>query len=274
MARSRLPLLMVALILAGTIPTAASPGDGRRAPGDPIRREIPETPVRQARIVREYPHDPDAFTQGLLFHGGFLYEGTGLRGRSTLREVVPETGAVRRIHRLPDDQFGEGLARCGDRLLQLTLRSRVLHVYDRRTFRLRGTVPYPREGWGLACDGRRLVASDGTDRLHFLAPRTFRTLRSVAVTDAGRPVHRLNELEFVEGRILANIWGSDRIARIDPDSGRVEEWIDLAALRERLRGTAAETANGIAWDAGRRRLLLTGKHWPLLFEVNIDATAR
>lgn len=278
MARSRPGLLFMALLLclmpavivpvlsgaAAVDPVSGTPGGGATA----------GAPVRKARIAREYPHDRNAYTQGLLFDHGVLYESTGLHGRSTLREVALETGAVRQIRRLPDEQFGEGIARCGERLIQLTWRSGVIHVYDRKTFRLRGTFPYPREGWGLACDGKRLIASDGTDRLYFLDPRTFRTLRSVAVTDGGRPIERLNELECVEGGVLANIWGSDRIARIDPDSGRVEEWIDLAALRERLRGTTAGAANGIAWDAARRRLLLTGKNWPLLFDVTIDKMDR
>jgi len=261
---------MAVLILAAMIPGAGFSGEGGRSPAVSAAGRARGAPVREARIVREYPHDPGAFTQGLLFHDGLLYESTGLHAQSTLREVEPSTGAVRRFLRLPDEQFGEGLARCGERLIQLTWRSRVLHVYDRKTFRLLATHPYPREGWGLACDGRRLVASDGTDRLYFLDPRTFRTIRSVAVADGGRPVDRLNELEFVQGRILANLWGSDRIARIDPHSGRVEGWIDLKALRDRLRATGAETANGIAWDAGSRRLLVTGKNWPLLFEVSID----
>ncbi|NPU84278.1 MAG: glutaminyl-peptide cyclotransferase [Syntrophaceae bacterium] len=269
MARLRpgfLPAVLAAfLILAAVVPAVLD-----------AAKDGPETevPVRMARIVREYPHDPEAFTQGLLFHQGFLYESTGLYGRSAVREVAPESGAVLRIHRLPGDRFGEGLARYGERLIQLTWRSRVLLVYDRKTFRFLAEFPYPREGWGLASDGKRLMASDGTDRLYVLDPRTFRTLRSVAVTDAGRPVDRLNELEFVDGRILANVWESDRIARIDPDSGRVEGWIDLAPLRERLRGTAAGTANGIAWDAAGRRLLVTGKNWPLLFEVKADQPQR
>jgi len=260
----------MAASIAAAILCAVPAGVSGRAPsGGPAG-----APVREARIVREYPHDPNAYTQGLLFHAGLLYESTGLHGRSTLREVVPETGALRRVLELPRDQFGEGLALCGDRLVQLTWRNRVLHVYERGSFRLRQTVPYPREGWGLACDGKRLVASDGTSRLHFLDPRTFRTLRSVAVTDAGRPVHSLNELEFVEGAILANVWGQDRIARVDARSGRVLSWIDLAPLRRRLLGTEAETANGIAWDAAGRRLLVTGKLWPLLFEVSIDRPDR
>ncbi len=260
-------ILTAFLIVAAIRPAAAGP-----MPGMPAKDGAPGAPVWDVRIVREYPHDPEAFTQGLLFHGGFLYESTGLRGRSSLRKTALESGAVLSIRRLPEDQFGEGLTRLGERLIQLTWRSGVIHVYDRKTLRLLATVAYPREGWGLACDGKRLVASDGTDRLYFLDPRTFRTLRSIAVTDAGRPVGRLNELEFVDGRILANIWETDRIARIDPDSGRVEGWIDLAVLRERLRGTTAGAANGIAWDAARRRLLVTGKNWPLLFEVTMDET--
>ncbi|PKN33348.1 MAG: glutamine cyclotransferase [Deltaproteobacteria bacterium HGW-Deltaproteobacteria-19] len=263
----------MAFLIMAVVPEVFGAAAGTLS-GTPGGGEAPGAPVREARIVREYPHDRNAYTQGLLFRAGFIYESTGLHGRSTLREVTPESGTVRRVHRMPDDQFGEGLALCGERLIQLTWRSGVIHVYDRKSFRLRGSFPYPREGWGLACDGKRLIASDGTDRLHVLDPRTFRTLRSVAVTDAGRPVSRLNELEFVEGRILANVWGSDRIARIHPDSGRVEGWIDLAALRQRLRGTTAETANGIAWDAARRRLLVTGKLWPLLFDVNIDGLDR
>jgi glutamine cyclotransferase len=273
MARSRIFLLM-AIPVAAAVFASASPGEERRAREVRAGGAAAGAPIREARIVREYPHDPEAFTQGLLYHDGLLYESTGLRGRSTLREVDPGTGVPRRVHRLPDDRFGEGLALLGERLVQLTWRSGVLYVYDRKTFRLLRTFPYSREGWGLASDGRRLVASDGSDRLFFLDPRTFRMLRSVAVTDGGRPVVRLNELEFAGGRILANVWESDRIARIDPASGRVVDWIDLAPLRVRLRGTAAETANGIAWDARDRRLLVTGKLWPILFEVTVDGPER
>ncbi|MBN1865737.1 glutaminyl-peptide cyclotransferase [Candidatus Sumerlaeota bacterium] len=234
------------------------------------RRRV-STPVYACRVVKSYPHDTKAYTQGLLFRDGRLFEGTGLRGASSVREVDLETGKVLRIHRLEDRYFGEGLALWQDRLVQLTWQSGVGFVYDRDTFVPKGDFSYSGEGWGLTHDGKRLIMSDGTSTLRFLDPETFAVVGSIRVQDGRRPVPRLNELEYLRGEIWANVWQTDRIARIDPETGRVLGWIDLAGLLDRRNPAAAgaEVLNGIAYDADRGRIFVTGKRWPLLFEIEI-----
>ena len=231
--------------------------------------EPSDVPVYGYRVIRAYPHDPAAFTQGLAWADGFLYEGTGLEGRSSLRKVDLKTGRVLKIRRLAKGHFGEGIALCGDRLVQLTWQSRVGFVYD-RDFRQTGRFTYSGEGWGIACDGLRLVMSDGTATLRRLDARTFKPVGQVTVTDRGRPVARLNELEFVRDELFANVWGTDSIARIDPESGRVLGWIDLRGLSGTL-GVSAEVdvLNGIAYDGRGGRLFVTGKFWPKLFEIRL-----
>ncbi|BCR06041.1 glutaminyl-peptide cyclotransferase [Desulfuromonas versatilis] len=227
-------------------------------------------PVYGYRIVNSYPHDPGAFTQGLVYLEGVLYEGTGLQGSSSLRRVDLESGRVEQLQRLAGTLFGEGIAAWGDKLIQLTYRNRLLLVYDRASFRLLATHPYPREGWGITHDGQRLIVSDGTSVLRFLDPQTFAESGRVAIHDRGRPVERLNELEFVEGEIFANVWQTDRIARIDPQTGEVTGWIDLAGLLPpALRRGNTDVLNGIAYDAKGRRLFVTGKLWPALFEIEL-----
>ncbi|MCB9544163.1 MAG: glutaminyl-peptide cyclotransferase [Myxococcales bacterium] len=219
-------------------------------------------------ILARYPHDPAAFTQGLVYDGGLLYESTGLRGESTVRIVRLETGAVLRRHDLAARYFGEGLARVDDRLVQLTWQSGEGFVYDRATLAPIGGFAYAGEGWGLAFDGARLVMSDGTARLRFLDPDSYAEIGDVTVRDAGRPVERLNELEVIDGEVFANVWFTDRIARIDPRDGRVAGWIDLSAIRPpEVRGD--DVLNGIAWDAAGRRLLVTGKRWPVIYAVRL-----
>jgi glutamine cyclotransferase len=228
-------------------------------------------PIQKVRIVKSYPHDPRAFTQGLLYDGGFLYESTGLEGRSSLRKVDLETGKVLKIIRLAPMYFGEGLALVGDKLIQLTWLHGKGFVYDRETFRLLGDFSFEPEGWGLAHDGRRLILSDGTAKLRFLDPETFRETGRLAVTDGGIPVERLNELEVVRGEIFANIWMDNVIARIDPKSGRVKAWLDLDAIcREHLSANTDAILNGIAYDAKGGRLFVTGKLWPKLYEIRIN----
>ncbi len=225
-------------------------------------------PVWGYRVVNEYPHDPGAFTQGLAYAAGALYEGTGLEGKSTLRRVELATGRVRRARALAPRHFGEGVAVVGDRVYQLTWRTRTCFVYDRRTFARRGAFRYPGEGWGLAAGGGRLVMSDGTARLSFRDPGTFAEVGAVEVRDGGGPVPYLNELEWVGGEVWANVWPTDRIARIDPADGRVTGWIDLAGLLPRGdRGPRADVLNGIAHDPATGRVFVTGKRWPTLFEV-------
>ena len=221
------------------------------------------------QVVNTYLHDPGAFTQGLVFVDGELYEGTGLNGQSSLRQVVLETGEVTRIHRVPDQFFGEGIAVFGDRIIQLTWRSHVGFVYDRQNFELLQQFTYPTEGWGLTHDGERLIMSDGTALLYFLDPETFAPLGSVEVRDQG-PVAALNELEYIDGQVYANIWGTDRIARIAPQTGKVMGWIDLQELLlPEDRRQRVDVLNGIAYDSAQKRLFVTGKWWPKLFEIEL-----
>lgn len=220
------------------------------------------------RIVNQYPHDPGAFTQGLVVDAGTLIEGTGLRGRSTLRRVDIATGAVLQSLSLPAPFFGEGVTVFDERIVQLTWQSGIGLVFDRESFAPRGRFRYATEGWGLTHDGRRLIMSDGTATLHFLDPRTFALLERLTVRGENGPVERLNELEYVEGEIYANVWQSDFIARISPRTGEVLGWIDLRGLLA-LR-PAPGVLNGIAYDPAHGRLFVTGKNWPLLFEIALE----
>jgi glutamine cyclotransferase len=239
---------------------------GESASTDPAA----DPPVYGYRVVRTYPHDPTAFTQGLLYADGFLYESTGRHGASTLRKVRLETGEVVQEHRLPDKYFGEGLVLWKDRLIQLTYEERVGFVYDRASFKLLREVRYPTEGWGITHDGRRLIMSDGSATLFFRDPETFRELGRVVVRDRTGPVVHLNELEYVKGEVYANIWMDDRIARIAPDTGRVVGWIDLTGLLPQAdRTEETDVLNGIAYDPQGDRLFVTGKYWPKLFEIKL-----
>ena len=218
-------------------------------------------------IVNSYPHDPGAFTQGLVYENGYLYEGTGLRGQSTLRRVDLNSGEVVRSLALDPELFGEGITLLGDRIIQLTLSAGLGFVYDRRSFSKLEEFSFTPEGWGLTHDGRQLIMSDGSAELRFLDPDSFQETRRLLVTDDGFPVSMLNELEYVEGEIYANIWQTDRIARISPDTGKVMGWIDLTGLR--AENPRAGVLNGIAYDSEGRRLFVTGKNWPELFEISL-----
>jgi glutamine cyclotransferase len=227
-------------------------------------------PVYGYEIVNTYPHDPAAFSQGLVFRDGFLYEGTGRYGQSSLRQVDLESGRVLKFTSLSPRLFGEGITFSGDDLVQLTWRSGIGFVYDGQSFGRRGVFRYTGEGWGITTVGDRLVMSDGSANLRFLDPKTYRVVKTVAVRSQGKPVNQLNELENVEGEIYANVWGSDRIARISPETGQVLGWIDLAGLlplHERVSRDAV--LNGIAYDAEGKRLFVTGKLWPKLFEIRL-----
>jgi len=227
-------------------------------------------PVYSYSIVNTYPHDPDAFTQGLVFEDGVLYEGTGLEEHSTLRRVELKTGAILQIRELPDQLFGEGITIYRDRIIQLTWRSHIGFVYDKDTFELLQEFSYSTDGWGLTHDGTRLIMSDGTSTLHFLDPQTFAEIGHVEVFDKDGPVTRLNELEYIQGEIYANVWQTDRIARIAPDTGRVIGWIELEGLlSEEDRTEPVDFLNGIAYDAQTDRLFVTGKLWPKLFEIEL-----
>ena len=227
-------------------------------------------PVYTYRVVNVYPHDPDAFTQGLVFENGVLYEGTGLWGYSSLRKVALETGTVLQLCALSSQYFGEGIVIWADQIVQLTWRSYVGFVYDKGSFAPLREFSYPTEGWGITHDGSRLIMSDGTSTLRFWDPETFAEVGQVEVRDNGVPVTRLNELEYIEGEVYANVWQTDRIARIDPQTGQVVGWIDLTGLLGvGSSRKAADVLNGIAYDAENDRLFVTGKLWPQLFEIEL-----
>lgn len=226
-------------------------------------------PVAGYEIVRVYPHDPQAFTQGLVFADGFLYEGTGLNGQSGIRKVKLENGEVLQVQRLEARYFGEGIAVVGDTIVQLTWQAGAGFVYDRTSFERMRTFTYRGEGWGLAYDGTRLIMSDGTASLRFLDPKTLQETGRMEVKDGGRPVDDLNELEVVKGEIFANVWNHHRIARIDPKTGEVRGWIDLRGLLDPKDAAGVDVLNGIAYDAAGDRLFVTGKLWPKLFEIRI-----
>lgn len=227
-------------------------------------------PVYGFVVKKAYPHDPQAFTQGLFYHDGFLYESTGLKGSSSVRKVDLVTGKVLHKKDLAPEFFGEGITAIGNDLVSLTWTSQVGFVFDLNSFKLRARFTYAGEGWGLASDGQRLYMSDGSSTIRLLHRKTMAETGRIQVTAGGKPIDRLNELEWVDGELFANIWGTDVIARIDPASGRVQGWIDLSGLLDPARrGTSSPDAvlNGIAYDSQRRRLFVTGKLWPQLFEI-------
>ena len=226
-------------------------------------------PVYGYRVVRSFPHDPNAFTEGLFYLHGFLYESTGLEQQSTIRKVDLDSGQVVQTRDLAPQYFGEGIVAWGDRLIELTWRSHVGFIYDLASFRPEGQFAYAGEGWALTRDAHRLIMSDGTSALRFLDPVTLQETGRLDVTDDGRPVENLNELEWVKGQIYANVWQTDRIARIDPHTGHVVGWIDLSGLlpaSEHVPGRT-DVLNGIAYDADHDRLFVTGKLWPHLYQI-------
>lgn len=234
-----------------------------------------QTPTYGYEVVEAYPHDENAFTQGLVYHDGFLYEGTGLEGRSSLRKVRLETGEVLQRIDLPYEYFGEGIAIVRDQILELTWKSQVGFVYDLRTFRQLRQFSYPGEGWGLTSNGADVYMSDGTADIRILDAATLREKRRIHVHDGPKPINQLNELEFVEGQILANIWQTNRIARISPQTGEVVGWIDLSGLLSPMyQLQPGAVLNGIAYDSARKRLFVTGKLWPRLFQIRLIAKQR
>ncbi len=222
------------------------------------------------KIVNTFAHDPNAFTQGLVFEDGVLYEGTGLPGRSELRKVELDTGTVLQKLKLADKYFGEGITIFGDRIIQLTYQSRVGFVYNKETFELLSEFKYPTEGWGITHDGKSLIMSDGTPMLYFLDPETLTQIGKKMVFDQDTAVWGLNELEYVKGEIYANVWPGERIVIIDPQSGEVTGWIDMKGLLDPdEQDGPIDVLNGIAYDPAKQRLFVTGKFWPKLFEVKL-----
>ncbi len=224
------------------------------------------------RVVNSFPHDPEAFTQGLVFENGTLFEGTGLYRQSTLRKVELETGVVLQSLSLASQYFGEGITLYKDQVIQLTWRSNKGFVYDKDSFELLQTFRYPTKGWGITHDGVHLIVSDGTSTLYFWDPVTFEEIGRIEVHDQDSRVSRLNELEYVGGEVLANVWQTDRIAKINPHTGRVTGWINLEGLLDSEEGVeSAGVLNGIAYDAQNDRLFVTGKRWPKLLEIELVA---
>lgn len=222
------------------------------------------------RVIRVYPHDPNAFLQGFCFSHGHLYESDGLYGKSTLREDDLATGHPLKLIHIPDQYFAEGLAPWGNELIQLTWKAHTGFVYDRKTFRLLRTFHYDYEGWGLTQDGHSLIESDGTNKLRYLNPNTFKVERILRVTYHGHPVTQLNELEYIHGKIYSNVWMTNRIAIISPQTGHVLHWIDLAGILPlpEVRDSNA-VLNGIAWNPATHQLLVTGKLWPRIFQIEV-----
>jgi len=226
-----------------------------------------EVPVFDIEIVASFPHDPAAFTQGLTIDQGQLFEGTGRHGESSLRRVDLETGEVLQRKNLGVRYFGEGITVLGNRIYQLTWQSHIGFVYDRDSFEQLQTFFLPGEGWGLTDNGEHLIVSDGTPILRFLDPGKLNEVKRITVTEAGKPLDRLNELEYIDGEIWANVWYSDQIVRIDPETGAVTSRVDLSLLNQQK--LVDDVLNGIAWDPESGRLFVTGKLWPVLYEIRV-----
>jgi glutamine cyclotransferase len=222
------------------------------------------------QVVARYPHDSNAFTQGLIFHDGALYESTGRYGESSVRRVDLATGRVDRLQPVASDYFGEGLTLFEDRLYQLTWKSGTGFVYRLEDFRPVGTFSYAGEGWGLTQDGERLILSDGTATLRFLDPATFRVLDTVTVMDGDQAVIDLNELEYIDGEVWANVWYDERVVRIDPNDGHVLGWIDMSSIYPAAQRSSDAVVNGIAYDPESDRIFVTGKLWPAIFEIKLS----
>ncbi len=252
----------------GSAPPELPPGEEQVSTGR-IRTETVQR--LSIKVLAVYPHDPAAFTQGLVWDGGLLYESTGLYGKSSLRRVEPASGAVLERRPLESNLFGEGLALVGDRLLQLTWKAGIVLVYDLASFAKIDEYGFNGQGWGLAFDGRRLVMSDGTHRLTVRDLDDFRWRATLNVTQAGKPVNYLNELEFAEGDLYANVWGEERILRIDPDSGQVNAVIDASSLLRPGEKTMVDVLNGIAYDPASKTFWLTGKFWTKIFQVVFES---
>ena len=257
---SRLVTTTVVLALAALDPSLAAQR----------RISSSSTPVSRYKVVKTYPHDRQAFTQGLVYLDGVFYEGTGLHGQSGIRKVKLETGEVLQQRALDPKYFGEGIVVWGKSIVQLTWQSEIGFVYDLATFAPQKTFAYKGEGWGLTHDGKHIVMSDGSSSLRFMDPQTLKETGRLTVRDGGVPVKDLNELEYVRGEILANVWQQHRIARISPKTGEVTGWIDLTGLLSPGESAGVDVLNGIAYDAAGDRLFVTGKLWPKLFEIKIE----
>jgi len=265
---ARFVLLMVVFSLILPVSFSCSPPDTSILPVVTDPDSI--TLVYSYEIVNTFPHDPQAFTQGLIIYNSDLYEGTGLWGDSSIRKVDLETGEVLDIQSIPDNYFGEGITIFNNKMYQLTYRSRIGFIYDIDSFQKTGEFNYPTEGRGVTHNNEHLIMSDGSEVIRFLDPDTLNEVRHVSVYDENGPVNRINELEYIQGYIYANVWQTDRIAIIDEDTGKLVGWIDLAGiLGSEYREQRVDVLNGIAFDSKNNRLFVTGKWWPVLFEIKI-----
>ncbi|MBY0490166.1 MAG: glutaminyl-peptide cyclotransferase [Gemmatimonadaceae bacterium] len=269
-------ILLATLGLVGTAGAFGACSDGTKAAAardsadSAIATPAARTPTYTYEVVASYPHDTKAFTEGLLWHDGKLFESTGVEGTSWIREVELTSGKVVRQFDLERPHFGEGIVILGNTLFQLTYKSGKAFTYDWKTFTRQATFGYDGEGWALTTDGKELIMSNGTPSVVFRDPRTFVVTKTITVSDHGTPVTQVNELEWVKGELWANIWQSDQIARIDPATGNVVGWIDLGGILPSLDRTGSEDVlNGIAYDAEKDRIFVTGKYWPKLFEIKV-----
>ena len=232
--------------------------------------ESGDIPVYTYFIVNSFPHDHEAYTQGLIYSEGFLYESTGKRGKSTLRKIDLETGAVLQWHNLADHLFGEGITLFNNQIVQLTWESYIGYIYDKDSFTVLEEFYYNSEGWGITNDGSRIIMSDGSTTLYYLEPETYAVIDQIEVTANDIPIRNLNELEYVKGEIYANVMPSNRIARINPETGKITGWIDLSGILQTLKqGYAVDVLNGIAYDPENDRLFVTGKLWPKVYEIKV-----
>ena len=271
---SGFPLLAALTLVGGGCADMQNVDAPRFMPTVAVLQKTGQIPVLAVKVIRTYPHDPHAFTQGLECYGGYLYESTGIAGQSTLRKVALDTGQVIQKISLPSQYFGEGLTIFRGKIYQLTWLSTKGFVYDLRSFRKVGEFPYDNEGWGLTHDDRSLIMSDGTNKIRYIDPVSFGVTRTLEVYAGGEGVVNLNELEYVKGEIFANIWHSPRIARIDARSGQVLAWIDLTSIVSKERHGDESVLNGIAYDKAGDRLFVTGKNWSRLFEIEVEGGPR
>jgi len=258
-------IVLLAVVASGFASGRSAAAEG----GTPVSEDIPSISYT---LVKAWPHDRGAFTEGLVFWDGMLIESTGLNGHSTLRKIDLETGLVRQEVQLPEQFFGEGIAVLDGKIFQLTWQSHLGFIYDFKSLKLEGEFPFAGEGWGLTTDGRSLIMTDGTNRIRYLDPATFQVSRTIEVLAHGRPVEKLNELEYVKGELYANVWQTEFVLRIDPATGRIIDVIDFVGILPPVdRSRDTDVMNGVAYDAPGDRLFVTGKYWPKLFEVKVKS---
>jgi len=269
MRRGFFTVLLLPAVLAAAL-ACSEPLTGGQAAQSGEEPAADSAPVYSYQVVNTWPHDGEAYTQGLVFHDGQLFESTGLRGSSSLRRVELKTGKVKKKIEVAREYFAEGLTIFRDKIFQLTWQSKKGFVYDLKKFKQEGEFSYEGEGWGLTHDGHSLILSDGTNRIRFLDPVSFQVQRTISVFDQGQPLTQLNELEYINGEIYANVWKTDRIVRIDPTTGKINAWVDMTGLHHQGPDDNMENClNGIAYDAEGGRLFVTGKRWPSLYEIRL-----